>query len=191
MARQIKLEKDFESLLMSSASAQGYHVIPIPDDNKKSQAAGNLGAASRASAKPYDFGLLKDGCYYAVECKMVKDATLYHYAVKPHQREGLAEVSKCGGLALLAIYFKFKSEGEVYEKGVILPYVPSTLNFDYNDFNKDRDNKKWSWKELVRRGDDFDLSSLPATWSRYRKIIDIASEINDQYKETLRRLADS
>jgi penicillin-binding protein-related factor A (putative recombinase) len=108
----IKLEKDYEKFLLEQALQAGMHVIPMPDDCKRSYASKGV-AASVAAQKKYDFGILDQGKYYAVECKISKKPTLYATEIKSHQHTYLEEANRNGGIPLLAIYYKFRIKSKV------------------------------------------------------------------------------
>lgn len=129
----IKLEKHWQKWLMEYLlPGDCVHVVNLPDDNKKAQAAGS-GSAREASSKPYDFGLLIDGSYLGVECKQTKTNTVYANDIRLCQHEGLKSVGEAGGHPFLALYYKFKEKGIVYEAGFMLEYKSDTDHYHYED----------------------------------------------------------
>ena len=129
----ITLEKHFEKELQLAATAEGCHVVPIPDNCKVAYAQGYLGG-SKDKEKPYDFGLCVDGHYVAIECKMAKGPTFDGKDLKEHQFLGLKTAGQAGALPILAIYFKWKARGKVTEVGFLLDY---TNVCEYNGYRYD------------------------------------------------------
>ena len=108
MVIKVTLEKHFEKLLQDEFAAVGAHVVRLPDDLKVAIAQGKSNKAL-GKEKPYDFGALFQGHYYAVECKLIKGLTFFSDQMKPHQWVGLQEAQDAGATPLLAIYFKSKA----------------------------------------------------------------------------------
>lgn len=133
---KITLEKHWQRYLTDYLfPSDGVHIVTLPDDNKKAQAAGT-GSAREASSKPYDFGLLIAGTYIGVECKQTKTSTIYSHDIRECQHDGLADVKQAGGHPFLALYYKFKEKGIVHEAGFMVEYVSATDDYHYEDLLK-------------------------------------------------------
>jgi penicillin-binding protein-related factor A (putative recombinase) len=93
-------ERDFQQQLIDNIrrSSKGVHIYNIPDIPR-------VEGLSFQRKRPYDFYILSEGDFIAVELKLLKAKRLPFNAVKPHQEEALFSVRNNGGRGLVCFGF--------------------------------------------------------------------------------------
>ena len=104
-------EKVFHAELAAAFRASGFWMAKWPDQAISAMQVAESGKLRFALPKPFDLvGAAPDGRFVAAECKLVRGFTFRLDARTLKQLETLRELQARGGVAVLALNFRFQSK---------------------------------------------------------------------------------